>query len=192
MLGNNFKTILKEERWSKLPTFTVFSRRKSEAAMGRSGGYCILGCRIDYKQCCGSGSGIRNPVPFWPLDPGSGKGFFQIPDLGSQIPNPYFWELSDNFLGEKSYNSWKLAQIFFFSISKRKWFSVLWKERPSYWRSLQLSKEAIQHFKTWNFLIFFTFVGHFCPPGSGFRIGIWIHWSDWIRIRIRIRIRYPA
>jgi hypothetical protein len=23
MLGNNFKTILKEERWSKLPTFTV-------------------------------------------------------------------------------------------------------------------------------------------------------------------------
>ena len=24
MLGNNFKTILKEERWSKLPTFTVY------------------------------------------------------------------------------------------------------------------------------------------------------------------------
>jgi hypothetical protein len=23
MFGNNFKTILKEERWSKLPTFTV-------------------------------------------------------------------------------------------------------------------------------------------------------------------------
>jgi D-ribose pyranose/furanose isomerase RbsD len=23
-------------------------------------------------QCCGSGSGIRDPVPFWPLDPGSG------------------------------------------------------------------------------------------------------------------------
>jgi hypothetical protein len=117
---SNFKTILKEERWSKLPAFTVFSRRKSEAAMGRSGGQCILGCRIAYKQCCWSGSGIRNPVPFWPLDPGSRKGFFQIPDLGSQIPNQYFWELSDNFLGEKSYNSWKLAQIFFFSISKRK------------------------------------------------------------------------
>ncbi len=41
------------------------------------------------------------------------------------------------------------------------------KERPSH-RSLQLSKENIQHFKTWNFLYFFsTFVGHFCPPGSG-------------------------
>ncbi len=59
--------------------------------------------------------------------------------------------------------------------------------RPSYRRSLQPSKENIQHFKTWNFLIFSTFVGHFCPPGSGsgFRIRIRNHWSDWIRIRIR-------
>jgi hypothetical protein len=49
--------------------------------------------------------------------------------------------------------------------------------------------------KTW---IFSTFVGHFCPPGSGsvfkLRIRIRIQWSDWIRIqygsgsRIRIRI----
>jgi hypothetical protein len=38
----------------------------------------------------------------------------------------------------------------------------LHKERPSYRRSLQLSKEAIPHFKTFS-----TFVGHFCPPGSG-------------------------
>ncbi len=28
-------------------------------------------------------------------------------------------------------------------------------------------KRDIQHFKTWNFLIFSTFGGHFCPPGSG-------------------------
>ena len=40
---------------------------------------------------------IRDPVPFWPLDPGSRIGFFQIPDLGSWIPIPYFWELIDNF-----------------------------------------------------------------------------------------------
>jgi hypothetical protein len=26
------------------------------------------------KQCCGSGCGIRDPVPFWPLDLGSGMG----------------------------------------------------------------------------------------------------------------------
>jgi hypothetical protein len=44
---------------------------------------------------------IRDPVPFWPLDPGSGIGFFRIPDLGSRIQNPYFLELSDNFLGKK-------------------------------------------------------------------------------------------
>ncbi len=43
-------------------------------------------------------------------------------------------------------------------------------------------KRAIQHFKTW---IFSTFVGHFCPPGSGSgsRIRIRIHWPDWIRIQ---------
>ncbi len=61
----------------------------------------------------------------------------------------------------------------------------LHKGRPSYKRSLQLSKENIQHFKTWNFLLFSTFLGHFCPPGSGsgFRIRIRIHWPDWIRIQ---------
>jgi len=32
---------------------------------------------------------IRDLVLFWPLDPGSGIGFFRIPDLGSRIPNPY-------------------------------------------------------------------------------------------------------
>ncbi len=37
----------------------------------------------------------------------------------------------------------------------------------SYRRSLQLSKEAIQHFKTWSLKKNSTFVGHFCPPGSG-------------------------
>ncbi len=28
-------------------------------------------------------------------------------------------------------------------------------------------KRDIQHLKTWNFLIFTTFMGHFWPPGSG-------------------------
>ncbi len=39
--------------------------------------------------------------------------------------------------------------------------------------------------KTWNFLMFSTFVGHFCHPGSGsgFRKRIQIHWPDWIRIQ---------
>jgi hypothetical protein len=40
------------------------------------------------------------------LTSGSGIGFFRI-------PNPYFWELSDNFLGEKFYNSSKIGPNFF-------------------------------------------------------------------------------
>ncbi len=46
------------------------------------------------------------------LTPGSGIGFFRIPGLGSRILNPYFWELSDNFLSKKVYNSLIMAQIF--------------------------------------------------------------------------------
>ncbi len=48
-------------------------------------------------------------------DPWIRNSFYTDP--GSRIPNPYFWELSDNFLGKKFYNSLK---IFFFSISKIK------------------------------------------------------------------------
>ncbi len=61
------------------------------------------------------------------LTPGSGIRNRFIPDLGSwisdpgsRIPNSYFWELSDNFLGKMFYNSLKFGQIFFFSSSKKK------------------------------------------------------------------------
>ncbi len=74
----------------------------------------------------------------------------------------------------------KKNQIFFESKTTIYLSLGLHKERPSYRRSLQLSKEAIQHLKTWTFKI--TFVGHFCPPGSG---------SEF-RIRIRIRIHWPV
>jgi hypothetical protein len=52
------------------------------------------------------------------------------------------------------------------------WFAIylslgLHKGCPSYRRSLQPSKEKIQHFKRWKFCPFFFFLGHFCPPGSG-------------------------
>ncbi len=46
---------------------------------------------------------IRGPVPF---DPG--------------IPNPYFWELSDNCFGKKFYNSLKTGPNFFLQHSKNK------------------------------------------------------------------------
>ncbi len=62
-------------------------------------------------QCCGSG--IRCF-----FDPGIRNRFF--PDPGSRITNPYFWELSDNFLNKKFYNSLKIGQNFFLQHFKNK------------------------------------------------------------------------
>jgi hypothetical protein len=58
---------------------------------------------------------IRDPVPFLPLDPGSGIDFFRI-----RIPKPYFGELNDNFLHEKFYNSLKIGPNFFLQQFKHK------------------------------------------------------------------------
>jgi hypothetical protein len=38
----------------------------------------------------------------------------------SRIPNPYFWNPSDNFLGKKFYNSLKIGPIFFLQHFKNK------------------------------------------------------------------------
>jgi hypothetical protein len=79
---------------------------------------------------------------------------------------------------EKIY-SWK--KITFFGDQKLQLTYLalgLHKGRPIYRRSLQISKENIQHFKTWNFLIFFYFCGSFFPSW----IRIRIHWPDWILI----------
>ncbi len=59
---------------------------------------------------------IRDPVPFWPLDPGSGMGFFPDPGSRDHILKSFltiFWVKSSIIL-------WKLAQILFFSTSKLK------------------------------------------------------------------------
>ena len=69
---------------------------------------------------------IRDPVLFWPMYPGSGIGFFRIQDLGFRILNPYFWELIDNFLSKKNYNSLKIDQTFFLWHFKIKYFSIMW------------------------------------------------------------------
>ncbi len=65
---------------------------------------------------------IRYPVPFWPLDPGSGVFFSgsRITDLGSRIPNHIFESLVTISGVKSSIVLRKLAQIFFFSISKIK------------------------------------------------------------------------
>ncbi len=82
--------------------------------------------------------------------------------------------------------------IFFWSKTTIYLSLGLHKERPRYGRGLQLSKVAIQHFKTWTLKKKFYFCGSFLP--------------SWIRIRIPnpdpdpmtrlnpdpIRIRNPA
>jgi hypothetical protein len=57
-------------------------------------------------------SGIRNR--FFP-DPGS-----RIPDLGSRILRPYFYELFDNFFGKKFYISLKIGPNIFLQHFKTK------------------------------------------------------------------------
>jgi hypothetical protein len=66
---------------------------------------------------------IRDPVPFCPLDPGSGIGFFQISDPGSQTHTfesfmTIFWVKNSIILG-------KLTQTFFFSTSKLTLYTIL-------------------------------------------------------------------
>ncbi len=90
----------------------------------------FLECVERENQCCGSGSGIRCLFDPWIRD-----RFF--PDPGSRIPNPYFWELSDNFLGKKFYNSLKICPNFFLQhfktnirMSPVTAFLMAWRETP--------------------------------------------------------------
>jgi hypothetical protein len=74
------------------------------------------------KTCTCIFSSVADPDPgpglFRPMDsnPGSGIGFFS----GYRIPNPYFWELSDNFWGKKFYNSLKIGPNFVFQQFRNK------------------------------------------------------------------------
>jgi hypothetical protein len=66
---------------------------------------------------------ILDPMPFLTPDSGVRNRFFsgaQISDPESRIPNSYFWELSDNFLRKKFYNSLKIGPNFFLQHSKNK------------------------------------------------------------------------
>ncbi len=113
---------------------------------------------------------IRDPVPFWPLDRGSGLGFFRIPDLGSRIPSPYFWELGDNFLGKKFYNSLKIGPNFFLQHFKNKIVQFC---------------EMDDSKKRYDNSFFFTNVFHCCfwirDPRSEIRDPGWV--KIWIRDR---------
>ncbi len=101
-------------------------------------------------------------------DPDQGSGAFLtprsgirnrfFPDPGSRIPNPYFWELRDNFLGKKFYNSLKIGPNFFLQRFKNKivQFCEIYDFKKKLWQQ-----------------IFFTNVFHCCfwirDPGSEIR-----------------------
>ncbi len=85
----------------------------------------------------------------------------------NRVSNPY-----PDPIRIQGLNDQKLGKIY----SKKNNLTIyltlgLHKGSPSYKRSLQLSKENIQHFKTWNFLIFSYFCRSLLP--------------SWIRIRIQ-------
>ncbi len=100
-------------------------------------------------QCCGSGfieSGYE-----------SGSCISSESGSGSRVLMTKNWRKE----------SWKIFYPFFIS-NYNLLFHIpyLHKGRPSSRRSLQLSKENIQHDKKLNLFTFSIFVGHFCPPGS--------------------------
>ncbi len=86
--------------------------------------------------------------------------------------------------------NWKKSKgenfVNIFFISKTTGYNLpipgLHKGRQRYRRSLQPSKENIQHFTSWNFSSFFYFCGTFWPPGSVCQIRIRIHLPDLIPI----------
>jgi hypothetical protein len=112
---------------------------------------------------------IWDPVPFWPLDPGSVIGFFS----GSRIPNPYFWELSDNFLGKNFNNSLKFGPNFSSAFQKQ--------------NNIQFC-EICGYRKKFDFFSPLSFVAIFGSgirdPGTGNRDPGWV--------KIRIRDKHPG
>ncbi len=108
----------------------------------------VPGSMYPSNHCCGAGSGI-------PSESGS----------GSKVLVTKNWR--------KKY-SWKKNNLFWSKIAI--YILALRKGHPSFRRSLQLSKENIQHFKKWNLLTFLYFCGSFLPSL------IRIQGSHWIRI----------
>ncbi len=123
-----------------------------------------------------AGNNSHFTISFADPDPDPGSGAFLTPGSriwdpelvfsGSRIPNPYFWELCDNFFGKKFYNSLKIGPNFFLQHFKNKMIYNFVK--------------FVATKKVWQ-LIFFTPL--FCS-------------CFWIRdpggVKIRIRDKHPG
>ncbi len=92
----------------------------------------------------------------------SGTGSSIFPNRGSGSSSESRVLMNKNW---KKITAVKLFYIFWIEIAIHLSLG-LHKKRKSY-RSLQPSKENIQHFKTWKFFPFFYIWWSFCPPGSG-------------------------
>ncbi len=104
------------------------------------------------------------------LTPGPGYGIRNrfFPDLGSWIPNPYFWALSDKFLGKSSIILWKLAQFFSSSAFQNKKIVVI-----PFFVATEITKLTTTIFFHPSLLLLFL------DPGP------WIRDPGWLKIRIR-------
>ncbi len=107
--------------------------------------------------------------------------FFSCLGFGSMNPDPAFQVNPDP---DTDPGFWRKKYIwnfvfFFWSKIAIYWSVGLHKGRPSYRRSLQPSKENIQHIKRWNLLTVFYFSAPFTPSW----IRIPIQGPHWIRIQ---------
>jgi hypothetical protein len=108
-----------------------------------------------------------------------GSGFIESGSGSSILGCEYLPIRSQGFYDQKLQKNLHTKLIYFWLIIAIYLSLGLHKRRSSYSRSLQLSKENIQHFKTWNFCTrnFFQFLGSFLPSW------IRIHLPDWIQIQ---------
>ncbi len=104
--------------------------------------------------------------PWFNADPGPAFFLIADPDTDTDpVPNPRFWWPK---IGKKI----AAVKLIFYGSKISVYLSLgLHEGRTSYRRSLQPSKENIQHFKTWMFFIIF----YICVS----------HLPSWIRIRIQ-------
>ncbi len=101
------------EGWKRTGFFLPTYRSKSFWMVEGRGGKECRSFRTRTGSVADLGSGAF-------LTPGSGIRNRFFPDPGSRIPNPYFWELIDNLLGKKFYNSLKIGPNFFLQHIKTK------------------------------------------------------------------------
>ncbi len=122
------------------------------------------------------------------MTPGSGISFFRIPDLGSRVTNPYFWELCDNFLGKKFYNFLKIGPIFL-NIQKMKWWQHPGSATMEFW--MQIISIGLRNCRRWcdlgSFILF-----EIAPNLKGWQEVLFLCRTKWIDLRMKGNFFLPV